>query len=210
MQNYGQPVYDRPGSTTSFAGQQAPSVPPYQQQQQWGQQPPQQQQPSAPGYNPGTYGAMPSGYSQVNQVQTTGYKLLPCCADSRHSIQRILSHQTPTPSNRTATFHLHLHLSRTVSQPRCRSKTSTTFSMRRIRRALRIGSRHSKEIQALCNKHSKVAILYTTILHLHHLLLHQLARISLHHKADGQGLCMARIRLVSPPLRCINGRAAPS
>ncbi|KAF3040855.1 hypothetical protein E8E11_007238 [Didymella keratinophila] len=56
MQNYGQPVYDRPGSTTSFAGQQAPAVPPY-----------QQQQPSAPGYNPGTYGAMPGGYNQGNQ-----------------------------------------------------------------------------------------------------------------------------------------------
>lgn len=68
MQNYGQPVYDRPGSTTSFVGHQPPPAPAYQQQQQWSQQAPQQQQQSAPGYNPGTYGAMPGGYSQGAQV----------------------------------------------------------------------------------------------------------------------------------------------
>ncbi|KAH6612569.1 hypothetical protein C7974DRAFT_323074 [Boeremia exigua] len=70
MQNYGQPVYDRPGSTASFSGQHAPPVPPYQQQQQqqqqqWGQQPPPQQQQS--GYNPNTYGAMPGGYAPGSQ-----------------------------------------------------------------------------------------------------------------------------------------------
>ena len=184
-------------------------MPPYQQQQQWGQQPPQQQQPSAPGYNPGTYGAMPGGYSQGNQVQYIGHTLFVRCADSRRSIRRILNRQTLTHSNRTATFHLHLHLSRTGSQPRYRNRTSTMFSMRRIRRTLRIGSSHSKETQASRHKHSKVDI---TMLHPHHSLLHQLVRTSLHlhHRVDGRDPCMAQIRLASPHLRYINGLAAPS
>ncbi|KAF1929761.1 uncharacterized protein M421DRAFT_4202 [Didymella exigua CBS 183.55] len=70
MQNYGRPAYDRPGSTMSFAGQQPPPVPSYQQQQQWSQQPPQQHQ-SAPGYNPGTYGAMAGDYGQGAQYPPT-------------------------------------------------------------------------------------------------------------------------------------------
>ena len=78
MQNYSQPGYERPGSTMSFTGQ-PPPVPQYQ-QQQWGQPPPplsqqqqqqqqQQQTPAASGYNPGTYGAMPGGYTQGSQVR---------------------------------------------------------------------------------------------------------------------------------------------
>ena len=181
MQNYGQPVYDRPGSTTSFAGQQPPPVPPYQQQQQWGQQPPQQQQPSAPGYNPSTYDAMPGGYGQGNQVKYNRHKRDVRYADRRHSIHRVLSHQTLTPSSHTATSLLHLHLNRTGSQPRYSNRTSTTLSMGKMHRAPRTGSSHSKETQASLRKHSKVATLSTTMLHLHHLLLHRPVHTSLHH-----------------------------
>ncbi|KZM21130.1 hypothetical protein ST47_g7735 [Ascochyta rabiei] len=71
MQNYGQPVYERPGSTASFTGPPPPPPGPPYHQQQWGQQPPQQQQPqqqqAAPGYNPGTYGVLPGGYAQSSQ-----------------------------------------------------------------------------------------------------------------------------------------------
>ncbi|KAJ4352696.1 hypothetical protein N0V95_004021 [Ascochyta clinopodiicola] len=72
MQNYGQPVYERPGSTASFAPPPPPG-PPYH-QQQWSQQPSQQQQPqqqAAPGYNPGTYGVLSGGYAQGSQYPPT-------------------------------------------------------------------------------------------------------------------------------------------
>jgi hypothetical protein len=80
MQNYSQPGYDSSGSTMSFTGQPPPA--PQYQQQQWGQpllppaqeqqqqqQQQQQQAPAAPGYNPGTYGAMPGGYTQGSLVR---------------------------------------------------------------------------------------------------------------------------------------------
>lgn len=207
MQNYGQPSYDRPGSTSSFAGQQQPPVQPYQQQQQWSQQPPQQQQPSAPGYNPGTYGVMPSTYAHGSQVQHIDHRLHLSCADSGHSIPQVVSHRTPTPSNRTAMFHLHLPPSRMASQPGRRHRPSTAPSMCRIHRALTTGSSHSKDMQALLCKHSRVATLCTIMLHPHR-LLPQLAHTFLRRRVDGQGRCMAQTRLGPQHPRYINGLAA--
>jgi hypothetical protein len=142
-------------------------------------------------------------------IQIIGHMLLRC-SNNRHSIHRALNHQILTPSNRTATFLLHLHLSRTGSQPRYRSKMSTMLNMCRIHRALRTGSSHSKETQASLRTHSREATLFTIMLHLHHLLFHQLARTSLHHRVDGRGPCTVQIRSGSQHLQYINGLAAPS
>jgi hypothetical protein len=154
----------------------------------------------------------PRNSSSSQLLATTPARTVRCLAATVRviSIHRALNHQILTPSNRTATFLLHLHLSRTGSQPRYRSKMSTMLNMCRIHRALRTGSSHSKETQASLRTHSREATLFTIMLHLHHLLFHQLARTSLHHRVDGRGPCTVQIRSGSQHLQYINGLAAPS
>jgi hypothetical protein len=111
---------------------------------------------------------------------------------------------------RTAMSPLHRPQNHMASQLPSRSRVSRTLNMLSTLRIHKAGSNHNSLIQASHLKQSRAAILYTIMLHLHHLLLRLLAHTLPLHREDGQALYTVQTMLGAHRLQCPRGLPAQS